>query len=141
MRFEKVRTSVTMSSLSSRALKYTKRQAQLSKFQRSQMEGNQLWQLSYRLVRWKRLCNTDGQELRLSDPATMDIVIHILLAVSPQPSGSQHNQQDYGTSLIVVEQQHEILSWGNIIKPNIECNDKQYKTPDMRCLLFIIILK
>lgn len=49
------------------------------------------------------------------------------------------NQQDHGTFLIV--EQRELLSWGNIIKPNIECNDKQYKTPDMRCLLFIIILK
>lgn len=52
----------------------------------------------------------DGQELQLSDPATMDIVIHILLAVSPQSAGSQHwvimtilKYQDYDTSLIVVE--------------------------------------
>lgn len=52
--------------------------------------GNQLWQLSHRLVRWRRSCNTDGQELQLSDPATMDIVIHILLAVSPQSAGSRH---------------------------------------------------
>lgn len=41
------------------------------------------------VMQWRRLCNTDGQELQLSDPATTDIVIHILLAVSPQSAGSR----------------------------------------------------
>lgn len=101
------------------------------------MEGNQLWQLPQWLVRWKKLCNGDGRERWLSDPETMDIVIHILSLFPTCHLVVGHRAiRAYVSNKITAlfykksqKPQPDILSVGNIIKSNIECKWQTIQNP------------
>lgn len=80
-----------------------------------------------------------GWELWFSDSETMNMVIHNPVTISPWSSGSwtlaKHElpchmlNEPTRLCYFFKKNQHGLLHLGNIIKPDVECKDKQHKPP------------